>query len=186
MNDLAGEDEDREIAERAVARMPMQRPWSLDRLIAELSLQRGRPIVTAPLQRKSKLSGEVSGLWVPREDRDLVFYRDGATGMQRDAIICHELGHIVLSHGRLSREAVARYNSRLNSRLPREMITRFSTPLCLMRSQYEEPVERQAEWFSRILLGKGSELTAPLVPEDASPRHRRMLERAARAFGWDQ
>lgn len=51
-------------------------------------------ITTSPL-----LNGtEVCGLWLPRENDDLIFHAETDSDLHRQQIVCHELSHMILRH----------------------------------------------------------------------------------------
>ena len=51
-------------------------------------------ITTSPL-----LNGtELCGLWLPREDEDLIFHAETDSEHHRQQIVCHELAHMILRH----------------------------------------------------------------------------------------
>ncbi|WP_306363936.1 hypothetical protein [Nocardia sp. CC227C] len=84
-------DEDRLIAERAIAKLTLRRPWSMQRFVEELSLQRDRPIeIVEGLGEFESI--DYSGIWIPFPEKDLIRHRSGVTQVERDGIIAHELG----------------------------------------------------------------------------------------------
>ena len=51
-------------------------------------------ITTSPL-----LNGtEICGLWLPRENDDLIFHAETDSEHHRQQIVCHELSHMILRH----------------------------------------------------------------------------------------
>lgn len=177
---------DQEIAERALDLLPIRRPWSIDRFIAEISIDRQRPISIHELPES--LSGEISGMWFPTARADLIYIRTDAEGEYREHIICHELAHIVLAHhADVDTVPVAEYLQRQMPDLGAGMLS-YLQPLapCLTRTNFVSPVERQAEWLATLILARASELRKPLIPEHIQGPRREMLLRAAATFGWQR
>jgi hypothetical protein len=67
---------------------------TVDDLIAALARKRERAVVVLPVA----LSGNApSGAWIPMTDRDYLLVPTTASPRRR-AILCHEVGHILLGH----------------------------------------------------------------------------------------
>lgn len=170
------------VAAAALEQVPFRRPWSIDAAIAALSLARDRPITLHELP--PALAVHCSALWVPTANSDKVFVRTDLTDVPREVAIGHELGHILLQHT-LSDEDRKSYLATLFPLMPPQIVANvFALPCSLARSNYEHPFEMQAEWFARLLVARADEFRAAIIPANATAAERRMLEQAARTFGW--
>ncbi|ATL65106.1 ImmA/IrrE family metallo-endopeptidase [Nocardia terpenica] len=176
-------DEDRLIAEKALATLTLRRPWSMQRFVQELSLQRDRPIeIVEGLGAFESI--DFSGIWIPLPEKDLIRHRTGFTQVERDGIIAHELGHIILGHEVPAGERI-QYYQRTAPSIPTAIIQRLMDQQACLRSNFDLPLERQAEWFATLLMEAAATLSRPLLPDKKlNPRQRLMLERAAAVFGW--
>ncbi|MFI5782551.1 ImmA/IrrE family metallo-endopeptidase [Nocardia sp. NPDC051570] len=155
----------------------------MERFVTELSLQRDRPIEIA--EGIGKFEGNnFSGIWIPLPEKDLIRHRSGLTPEEREGIIAHEIGHIVLGH-EVSTEERLRYYERTTPSIPPAVIKQLMDQQACLRSNFDTALERQAEWFASLLMEAAASLSRPLFPEkNLNPRPRLMLERAAAIFGW--
>ena len=120
---------------------------SVDDLIARLAAERGRPItvMTAPLS-----PAEPSGLWLATESVDWIVVPEAMGPVQRTAVICHELSHILLEHVPLGSDA------------EREELARVVAPhvdqsvalRILARYGYSDVLESEAESLGTVLVGR--------------------------------
>ncbi|WP_051407364.1 ImmA/IrrE family metallo-endopeptidase [Nocardia sp. CNY236] len=178
-----GADQDSLIAAQALAKLTLRRPWSMQRFVEQLSLQRDRPIEIIEGLGEFE-SMDFSGIWIPLPEKDLIRHRSGFTRIERDGIIAHELGHIILGHEVPPEERI-QYFQRTASSIPAVVIKRLMDQQACLRSNFDLPLERQAEWFATLLMEAAAALSQPLFPDrDLNPRQRLMLERAAAIFGW--
>lgn len=170
-------------AQRAVDGLPFHRPWTIEALVAALSLARDRPITIGALV--PSLGQYCTALWVASEGVDRIYVRDDLTHFQREVAIAHELGHILLQHT-LTGSHRLDYLQHLFPLVPARILAENHGLPCspLTRSAYDHPFEQQAEWFARLLVTRADEYRQVLVPAGASPAQRRMLENAAKTFGW--
>lgn len=167
-----------------VESLPFFRPWTIESLVAKVSLSRGRPIALRRLP--DDLAKHCSAAWFPKPHADYVYIRDQLTDVQREISISHELGHILLAHT-LTDDERADYLKEIFPRVPREVLTlHVASMQCspLARCNYEHPFEQQAEWFARLLISKADQYRDVLVPDHATPTQRRMLVQASQVFGW--
>lgn len=74
----------------------MPTPWSVMEFTGRVAHLRSRPVQVIDLDFAAE-SG-VSGAWQPTVKQDFIFVSDGAFGLRRDAIICHEIAHMTLGH----------------------------------------------------------------------------------------
>jgi|GEM_PF-4732559 len=176
-------DQDRLIAERALADLTLRRPWSMDRFIVKLSLQRDRPLEIIDGLGEYE-SQDFSGIWIPLPEKDLIRVRSGLGEVEREGVIAHELGHIILGHT-ITTEERLEYYSRTTPSIPSTVIQRLIDQQACLRSNFDSPRERQAEWFSTLLMQAVEPLRRSLFSdENLTPQRRLMLERAASVFGW--
>ncbi|MEU7140295.1 hypothetical protein ABZ942_12660 [Nocardia sp. NPDC046473] len=176
-------DSDKVAAERAIAGLTLRRPWSIERFIEELSLQRDRPIEIVDGLGEYE-SQDFSGIWIPLPGKDHIRVRSEISPVEREGIIAHEIGHIVLGH-EISPEQRLEYYRRTTPSIPDVVIQRLMTQQACLRSHFDTPLERQAEWFATLLMQAAEPLRRPLFPDKSlTPSRRLMLERAAAIFGW--
>jgi hypothetical protein len=118
-------------------------PWSADEFIEQVALSRGRPIhlLTYPLS-----TGDPTGYWLHKDTADFIIVPDRANGARRDAIIGHEIAHIVLGH-----EPQPTTNLRGLSELVPNLSPDLVT-LYLPRHGYNVEIERQAETLATHLI----------------------------------
>ena len=137
-------DRQRELDDRFHAFVPLvPDPWSTHELVRRVAAQRGRPIVvvTYPLT-----SEDPTGFWLSTEVADYIVVPDNSSGSRRDAIIGHELAHIVLGHEPrpvTDQEGLA---ALAPSSSP-ELVARF-----LPRQGYDAVREQEAEMFATRLI----------------------------------
>lgn len=68
---------------------------TVDDLVTALARKRERAVFVLPVA----LSGNApSGAWIPMSDRDYLLVPTTASPTRRRAILCHEVGHILLGH----------------------------------------------------------------------------------------
>ncbi|ATL65372.1 ImmA/IrrE family metallo-endopeptidase [Nocardia terpenica] len=176
-------DQDRVVAERAIAGLTLRRPWSMQRFIEELSLQRYRPIEI--VDGLGEYEGQdFSAIWIPLPEKDCIRVRSGITELEREGLIAHELGHVVLGHEVTTADRL-QYYRRTTPSIPDTVIQRLMAQQACLRSNFDLPIERQAEWFATLLMQAAESLRRPLFSdENLTARKRLMLERAAAIFGW--
>lgn len=86
----------RNIALRALESLELPADTTLDALISRIQRVRGRRIVVV---ETPALSGKkICGLWIPREDVDVVYHAETSGTLHRQQMILHELAHMVLRH----------------------------------------------------------------------------------------
>ena len=118
-------------------------PWSADEFVHRVAEHRGRPIqlLTYPLS-----SDDPTGFWLSTADTDYIVIPETAGGSRRDAIIGHELAHIVLGHDPLPANDTAGLAAVAPSSSP-ELVGRF-----LPRQGYGADIEREAETLATRLI----------------------------------
>lgn len=127
-------------------------PWSIDGLVANLAAARGRPIVIFPWTFPTG-PNTPSGLWIPTEQTDAIFYDRTAFLGRRDGAIGHEVGHIVLNHTPRLAQAPDELLSALFPSLRPSIARRVLT---LARTGYDTDEEAAAEDFGTRLIERGT------------------------------
>ena len=96
----------RAVVSQVLRGLPPERATLAD-LVQSVGQHLGRPIVLLPCALPA---GAISGLWVSRDGRDYIAYAEDASPTRKVAIVCHELGHMLMNHaekgGRLDLEAL--------------------------------------------------------------------------------
>ncbi|KAA1250321.1 hypothetical protein F0Q45_10300 [Mycobacterium simiae] len=82
-----------------VRALPIPIPWDRNVFIENLSEMRGRAITLIPTDTATLGVGPC-GLWLARDDDDLILHEIGTSDYHIDQIVGHELGHMWLGHGR--------------------------------------------------------------------------------------
>ena len=118
-------------------------PWSADEFVDLVAADRGRPIRLLPHQLST---GDATGYALRRASQDVVVVPTTATGSRRDAIICHELAHIVLEHAPLLKDDAA-FVAMLTPNCSPELVARF-----VQRDGYDTDDERAAEILATRLI----------------------------------
>lgn len=146
----------------AMAReLPIPVPWDRNVFVANLAAQRGRPIILIPTDTAA-LAGSPCGLWLIREHDDLIFHDIGTSEYHVDQIVCHEIGHMILGHGR-SRATAADLDGRHGKDLTARILPAIDpeTVLAVLgRTDYVSDQERDAETFAHILMIAAAEASA--------------------------
>ena len=133
-----------DVGDRFHALIPLlPTPWSADEFVTRVAQQRGRPIrlLAYPLSTE-----DPTGFWLATAESDYIVVPDTASGARRDAIIGHELAHIVLGHDprpATDQEGLAA----LAPNSSPELVARF-----LPRQGYEAAIEREAETLATRLI----------------------------------
>jgi hypothetical protein len=123
-------------------------PWDLEVLVERIAAQRGRPI---RLLGGEFPAGEVSGLWLPVHDADLIYYDRNASPAVREQTVGHELGHLLMDHSLDDRGSGTAIEGQLGMvEISPALIERF-----LARTAYGTAIEAAAEEFGTRLLQAG-------------------------------
>ncbi|MBC2642738.1 hypothetical protein H5400_28410 [Rhodococcus wratislaviensis] len=134
---------------RIVAEMGIPVPWNRDRLVADVAARRGRPIRLVPVTH-ALVQGGHSGLWLARDDDDVILYAAGMSDVHATHIICHELAHMVLGH---DRDAVG--DTSVDSAVLTEAAPSVDTARVvrmLGRSNYSNDQEYEAELLATLIM----------------------------------
>ncbi|GAB1816690.1 hypothetical protein [Mycobacterium sp. MUNTM1] len=144
----------------ALAReLPIPVPWDRDRFINNLADIRGRPITLIPTDTAA-LADSPCGLWLARDDDDLILHEIGTSDYHIDQIVCHEIGHMVLEHGQNRAGRTDRTREHELCRLVLPDINFDTVCAVLGRTDYGSDQEREAETFASILMIAAAEAAA--------------------------
>jgi len=133
----------------------IQAPWSISRLVDVLGDYRGRLIQIVPWDICHG-DDAPSGLCVPSAHADYIFYDRSASPTQREQIIGHEIGHLLLNHTRRLEDAPDELLAALTPSLRPELVRRF-----LARGGYQVDEEAAAEEFGTRLVRLGRSKQRP-------------------------
>ncbi|PJE03599.1 MAG: hypothetical protein CK429_32875 [Mycobacterium sp.] len=136
----------------AMAReLPIPVPWDRDLFIQNIAEMRGRPITLIPTETAA-LADSPCGLWLTRDDDDLILHEVGTSEYHIDQIVCHEIGHMVLGHGRTRAFGADRDREIEMCRLVMPDIDPAAVNAVLGRTDFASDQERDAEMFASILM----------------------------------
>ena len=121
-------------------------PWDLEVLVGRIATQRDRLIQLLPTEFSA---GDVSGLWLPTHDADLIYYDRYASPAVREQTVGHELGHLLMNHD-LDDGGTAIASQLAAVEISPALIERF-----LARTGYGTALEAAAEEFGTRLLQAG-------------------------------
>ncbi|OAK53786.1 hypothetical protein [Rhodococcoides kyotonense] len=172
--------------------LPFNRPWSIDRFVAEVGFEIDRVIVVLDLPDDLSASGEVSGFWVRTAPVDVIYVRKGEDPLFREQCILHELAHILLGHEADTAviEAILKETfMRMAPDIPIEMVNALveeqRNKVCFTRvPDFLQPIELEAEWLGTVMLDRADALRKPFYPEGIDPKDEETLRRVATIFGW--
>ncbi|GAB2720348.1 hypothetical protein [Nocardia thraciensis] len=136
---------------KALERLPIPDPWDRDRFVATVAELRGRPITLVPIGALGVVESPC-GLWLMREDDDVIVYEGGTSEYHIDQIVCHEVGHMVLGHDRAypAGDGGPPGDATLRALLPD--IDPSAVRAVLGRSGYGSGMEREAELFATMVM----------------------------------
>jgi hypothetical protein len=122
-------------------------PFDVQQFCAGLAASRGRPIDLRPMAMPPD---SPCGVWVSTADRDYIFYEERTTGLHREHIIMHEIGHLLADHGN---EAVLTLTEShlLLPHLDSAFVSRV-----LNRTDYSVDEERTAETVASMILERAN------------------------------
>lgn len=136
----------------AMAReLPIPVPWDLDVFIQNIAAQRGRPIHLIPTETAA-LAGSPCGLWLTRDHDDLILHEIGTSAYHISQIVAHEIGHMMLGHGRTRAFGADREREIEMCQKVLPDIDPAAVNAVLGRTDFESDQERDAEMFASILL----------------------------------
>jgi hypothetical protein len=166
-----------ELGQRQIRALGLTGPTDLTTLCAKLAEQRDRPIHL--LEMPSGATG-LSGMWVPAQSADYIFYDRHATGVHRNHIILHEIAHLVFGHAGGAEFSAAA------ARLLTPNIDVAVARRILGRSYYTDEDERAAETLATLLLSRITVRPVPTrSPPEAPAEVAAVLNRLRTMFGAD-
>jgi hypothetical protein len=153
----------REIRRRCrdlVRTLDIPSPFDVQQFCAALAARRGRSIDLRPLAMPS---GGPCGLFVSTAGCDYIFYEERTTGLHREHIIMHEIGHLLSDHGG---EGVLTPTATelLLPHLDPALVSRV-----LNRTEYSVEEERTAETVASMILERANRWKP--VSQWAAPAH---------------
>jgi hypothetical protein len=125
-------------------------PWSVDEFVDLVAADRRRSIRLLPHDLST---GDATGYALRRRNEDVIVVPVKATGARRDAIVCHELAHIILDHAPHVTDDLE-FLSMLAPHCPPELLERF-----LARDGYDTDDERAAETLATRLISRAQTRT---------------------------
>ncbi|NKY30390.1 hypothetical protein [Nocardia gamkensis] len=138
--------------------LPIPHPWDLQTYLDDVAAHRGRSISLLPIDTALLAGtgcGTGSGLWIAKQDSDVIAYGADTTEWHAEHIIVHELGHMLLGHGPEQSEsgeapASAPTVAAVADLLP--SISPESIAHVLGRTDYGTRRERDAETFADMVM----------------------------------
>lgn len=141
----------------ALARqLPIPVPWDRDVFINHLSELRSRRIRLFPTETAA-LADSPCGLWLARDNDDLILHEAGTTDYHIDQIVGHEIGHIVLGHHRIRTFGNDKARERELCRQLFPDIDPNTVRAVLGRTNGGSDQERDAEMFASLLMVAAAE-----------------------------
>lgn len=136
----------------AMAReLPIPVPWDLDAFIANLSEYRGRPIRLVATET-ADMAGSLCGLWLTRDEEDIIAHEVGTSDYHIAQIVCHEVGHMMLGHDLTRTFGTDRAREYDLTRKVVPDIDPATIKAVLGRTDFASEQERDAEMFANILM----------------------------------
>lgn len=139
--------------------LPVPVPWDRAAFIDGVARLRGRPIRLVPTVDELALGP--CGVWLKRDDDDIIIHEAGTSEYHIDQIVCHEIGHMVLEHDGGSRgDTNAEY---LPKMIFASALAGFDpgTGVILGRTSFDDNRERDAEMFASLVMLAAAEAGAP-------------------------
>lgn len=135
--------------------LPLPVPWNRDKFVAGIAKLRGRPIRLVPVDTAA-LVGSPCGLWLARDDDDLILHEAGTSDYHIDHIVCHEVGHMVLGHGldQLAEQPAAAVEQPVDPTLWTGMLADLDPATVrsvLGRTHFAAHQEHSAEMFANLV-----------------------------------
>ncbi|MEU6034025.1 hypothetical protein ABZ801_01305 [Actinomadura sp. NPDC047616] len=136
-------------------------PWDLTEFCRRWDRQRGR---TTRLIPTPALDEKISGLTLSSGNTDYIWYVQ-TTGLHRDHIVMHEIGHHVLGHSPRYQADPALLARLLGSTLTHVSPKTTKLMLCA-RTVFDSIDETEAELFATVVLAQ-TKAVPPPAPNDA-------------------
>ena len=132
-------------------KLPIPVPWDRNAFIENLGQMRGRAIRLVPTDTAA-LADSPCGLWLACDDEDLILHEIGTTDYHIDQIVGHEIGHILLGHGRSRGHSFAEAPEYRVCRQALPDLDPETVRAVLGRGDYASDQERDAEMFASLLM----------------------------------
>lgn len=138
--------------------LPIPVPWHRDVFIANIAKMRNRRIRLIPTDT-STLIDSPCGLWLASDEEDLILHEIGTSEYHIDQIVCHEIGHMLLGHGRShDADSTPPTFDALYQILPD--INPAAVRAILGRSDFRADQERDAEMFASMVMIAAAEVAS--------------------------
>lgn len=135
--------------------LPIPVPWDRQAFIDSVAEMRGRPITLLPVDTAAQqLTNSPCGLWLMREDDDVIVHEMGTSQYHIDQICLHEVGHMLLGHRTPIADPACEPQSERIAALQEvfPLLDLESIQSILLRSHYDSEQERDAEMFASVLM----------------------------------
>jgi hypothetical protein len=168
------------LPETMVAGMDLPTPFELALFLQQLGERRGRPIIVVDEPTLAEMPEDnICGLWVEFTDVDQLYVRAGLAPLHREAAVLHEVGHMMLDH--VTGDDAEGYSGLVPALAASGALNVHRTRA---RSQYEDPLERDAERFARAVLARAGRYIPPAqIAQPTAPRDVvNMLNRMAKMY----
>jgi IrrE N-terminal-like domain len=129
-----------------IRRLPIPRPFDLERFRIALGRRRERTLRFIPARTTARSADGPDGLWVATANADHIFYDQDATPLRQLHIIAREIGHMVLEHQGAPASV---------SEIARLLLPSLDPALIvatLGRTSYTLAEEQEADLFAALLL----------------------------------
>ncbi|WP_063892975.1 hypothetical protein [Mycobacterium gordonae] len=133
-----------------VRTLPIPVPWDRTAFIDGVARLRGRPIRV--VSTVDQLAFSPCGLWMKRDNDDIIIHEAGTSEYHIDQIVCHEIGHMVLEHDGGPRGVSSDdYHSKMIYATALAGLDP-STGVILGRISFDDDRERDAEMFASMVM----------------------------------
>ncbi|WP_040869205.1 hypothetical protein [Nocardia exalbida] len=138
--------------------LPIPHPWDLQTYLDDVAAYRGRSISLLPIDTALLAGtgcGTGSGLWIAKQDSDVIAYGADTTEWHAEHIIVHELGHMLLGHGPEQSESGEAPTSAPSVAAVADLLPSISPESIahvLGRTDYGTRRERDAETFADMVM----------------------------------
>lgn len=132
----------RSLAMDAFLQLGLPAHLTLELLIAHVERIRGRRIV---IVETAKLTGKkICGLWIPRDDVDVVYHSVTRGPLHRQQMILHEISHMILRHDEV--DGATWQGIKVFQQLSGEVVSK-----ALARGDFRSDLEATAEHLADLL-----------------------------------
>jgi hypothetical protein len=129
-------------AHDAFERLHLPTHLTLNLLVAHIETLRGRRIA---IVETAKLSGKkICGLWIPRDDVDVIYHSVTRGPLHKQQMILHEISHMILRHDEV--DGATWQGVKIFQQLSGEVVTK-----ALARGDFRSDLEAAAEHLADLL-----------------------------------